>query len=75
MNKHISRLSKWCIAGCLAVLAGGGVPRASAQGVASRHTVQAGETLYRISKAYGVAVEEIVRANPGLTAENLKKGK
>lgn len=74
MNKHISRLSKWCIAGCLAVLAGGGVPRASAQGVASRHTVQAGETLYRISKAYGVAVEEIVRANPGLTAENLKKG-
>ena len=74
MNKHISRLSKWCLAGCLAVLAGGGVPRASAQGVAGRHTVQAGETLYRISRAYGVAVEDIVKANPGLTAESLKKG-
>lgn len=74
MKKHISRLSRWCLAGCLVVLVSGGMLPASAQDDVARHTVQAGETLYRISKAYGVAVEDIVRANPGLTAESLKQG-
>ena len=38
------------------------------------HTVANGETLYRISKNYGVTAEQIVQLNPGLTAENLKSG-
>ncbi len=38
------------------------------------HTIQAGETLYGLTKAYGVSAEEICKANPGLTAENFKAG-
>jgi len=38
------------------------------------HVVKSGETLYRISKTYGVSMEDIVAANPGLTAEGLKVG-
>lgn len=39
-----------------------------------RHTVEKGETLYRISRNYGVTVQAIVNQNPGLTAENLQAG-
>ena len=38
------------------------------------HTVVKGETLYRLSKNYGVTVEQIVAQNPGLTAETLQEG-
>lgn len=38
-----------------------------------QHTVQPGETLYAISKAYGVTPDEITRANGGLP-EGLKAG-
>lgn len=45
-----------------------------AQGRILNHTVVSGETLYRISKDYGVTAEQIVQLNPGLSADNLKAG-
>lgn len=39
------------------------------------HTVAPKETLYSLSKTYGVTIEQILNANPGLSAENLKEGK
>lgn len=39
------------------------------------HTIQAGETLYRLSKLYNVPVKDVMSENPGLTAENFKIGK
>lgn len=38
------------------------------------HTIQAGETLYKLTKTYQVSAEKICKANPGLTAENFKAG-
>jgi len=39
------------------------------------HTVVAGDTLYRISRKYGVGVDSILSANPGVRAESLGIGK
>lgn len=38
------------------------------------HTIEAGETLYGISKRYGVTVNAVVEMNPGLTAANFRTG-
>lgn len=38
------------------------------------HTVQAGETLYSLSKANNITVNDICQANPGLDAANVKSG-
>lgn len=38
------------------------------------HTVQVGETLYGISKKYGLTVDELLTVNQGLTVDNLKAG-
>ncbi|MDZ4824415.1 MAG: LysM peptidoglycan-binding domain-containing protein [Flavobacteriales bacterium] len=38
-----------------------------------KHIVQKSETLYSISKTYGITVDDLVKANPGLT-ESLKEG-
>lgn len=38
------------------------------------HTIQAGETLYKLTKTYRTSADEICKANPGLTAENFKAG-
>ena len=38
------------------------------------HTIQAGETLYRLSKQYGVTPLEICEANPGLSISNFRAG-
>lgn len=38
------------------------------------HTIVAGETLYQLTKKYGISAEEICQANPGLTAENFITG-
>ena len=38
------------------------------------HTIQAGETLYSISKRYNVTSKVITDANPGLSASNFKTG-
>lgn len=39
-----------------------------------RHTVQAGETLYRLSVKYGVSVDQIIAQNPSLKTSTLKAG-
>jgi LysM repeat protein/ABC-type branched-subunit amino acid transport system substrate-binding protein len=38
------------------------------------HTIQKGQTLYSISKAYEVSQEEIMRENPGMDPAALKEG-
>ena len=38
------------------------------------HTIQSGETLYRLSKMYGVTPREICDANPGLSTSNFRVG-
>ena len=38
------------------------------------HTIQKGETLYALTKLYGVTAEEICAANPGLSATNFQIG-
>lgn len=38
------------------------------------HTIQAGETLYRISNKYNVSAKDITDENPGLSAENFRSG-
>ena len=38
------------------------------------HTIQNGETLYRLSKIYEVTAQEICDANPGLSTSNFKVG-
>ncbi len=38
------------------------------------HTIEANETLYRLTKIYNVSAKEICDANPGLTAENFRIG-
>ena len=38
------------------------------------HTIQAGETLYRITQKYQVSADIICRANPGLNAQNFRAG-
>lgn len=38
------------------------------------HDVRAGETLYYIARHYGVTVESIEAANPGLSAQTLRAG-
>jgi LysM repeat protein len=36
------------------------------------HTIQSGETLYKLSVKYGVSVERICQSNPGLSAKNFR---
>lgn len=38
------------------------------------HTIVAGETLYRLSVNYGISVQAICAANPGLDARNFRTG-
>lgn len=38
------------------------------------HTIQAGETLYRLSVKYNVTTQAICEANPGLSTENFHSG-
>lgn len=38
------------------------------------HTIQAGETLYRITQKYQVGADIICKANPGLSAQNFRTG-
>ena len=38
------------------------------------HTIQAGETLYQLTKHYGVSALNICQANPGLSAKNFRIG-
>lgn len=38
------------------------------------HTIQNGETLYRLSKIYGITTQEICDANPGLSTSSFRVG-
>lgn len=38
------------------------------------HQVKSGETLYRISRKYGISIDAIQRANPNITAQSLPVG-
>ncbi|MBR5150425.1 MAG: LysM peptidoglycan-binding domain-containing protein, partial [Bacteroidaceae bacterium] len=38
------------------------------------HTIQAGETLYRLSQKYNITPTEICNANPGLSINNFRTG-
>ena len=50
------------------------IPQTSAGNQVVFHTIQAGETLYKLSVKHGVSVERICRANPGLSAQNFRIG-
>lgn len=45
-----------------------------AQGQKVTHTVQPGETLFKISQNYGVTVQQIIDCNQGLTADLIQSG-
>ena len=38
------------------------------------HTIQAGETLYKLTTMYNISAKDICEANPGLSAENFRIG-
>ena len=38
------------------------------------HTIQAGETLYKLTTMYNVSAKDICEANPGMSAENFRIG-
>ena len=48
-------------------------PVACPEGALS-HTVQAGDTLWRLSQTYGVGLQSIFDLNPGIDAQNLQVG-
>ncbi|MBE6275901.1 MAG: LysM peptidoglycan-binding domain-containing protein [Bacteroides sp.] len=50
------------------------IPQTSADNKVVFHTIQAGETLYKLSVQHGVSVERICRANPGLSVKNFRVG-
>ena len=50
------------------------IPQKSAGGQVVFHTIQAGETLYKLTVKYGITAERICRANPGLSAKNFRIG-
>ena len=50
------------------------IPQTNAENQVVFHTIQPGETLYKLSVKHGVSVERICRANPGLSAKNFRIG-
>ena len=50
------------------------IPQKKDNGQPAYHTIQAGETLYKLTVHYGVSVQDICRANPGLSAKNFRIG-
>ncbi len=42
--------------------------------VITYHTIQKGETLYRLSKMYNTSIENILKLNPSVTLNNFKTG-
>ncbi|MBR1838224.1 MAG: LysM peptidoglycan-binding domain-containing protein [Bacteroidaceae bacterium] len=49
-------------------------PYVNAQTVYMQHTVEAHETLYGIARQFGVKIDDVLAANPGLTSQNLRRG-
>lgn len=50
------------------------IPQAKSSATTMFHTIQPGETLYRLSKQYRLPAQAICTANPGLSADNFKVG-
>lgn len=51
------------------------IPKAeSTQKGGTFHTIQSGETLYKLTQTYNVSAKRICDANPGLSAENFRIG-
>lgn len=50
------------------------IPQKEDNGQPAYHTIQAGETLYKLTVQYGVSAQDICRANPGLSAKNFRIG-
>lgn len=50
------------------------IPQSANQSATRYHTIQPGETLYRLMQQYGVTVKAICDANPGLSASNFRSG-
>ena len=50
------------------------IPQTNTDNQVVFHTIQAGETLYKLSVKHGVSVERICRANPGLSVKNFRIG-
>lgn len=48
--------------------------RGTGAGQPTFHTIQPGETLYKLTQRYGVTAQRICRANPGLSASNFRIG-
>ncbi len=50
------------------------IPQAQTSSQQRFHTIQPGETLYRLTQTYQISAEKICEANPGLTANNFRAG-
>ena len=50
------------------------IPQKEDNGQPAYHTIQAGETLYKLTVHYSVSAQDICRANPGLSAKNFRIG-
>ena len=56
------------------IIPGGSKETAKENKNTKTHTIQPGETLYRLSKMYGITTEELCAANPGLSINNFRAG-
>ena len=66
----MKKLRNICVAALLLLSLG-----ATADALAeSRHVVQPGQTLFRIAKKYGVSVDDILKANPGISVTSVPTG-
>ncbi|MCI1647256.1 MAG: LysM peptidoglycan-binding domain-containing protein [Bacteroides sp.] len=50
------------------------IPRTGNNQKETYHTIESGETLYRLTIKYGIPAKAICDANPGLSAENFRTG-
>lgn len=50
------------------------IPQAQTASKQRFHTIQPGETLYRLTQVYQISAEKLREANPGLTATNFRAG-
>lgn len=49
-------------------------PTSSTPGKGKKHRVETGETLYGISRSYGIDLADLLRANPGVTSSSVQVG-